>query len=355
AFADDLKTEARRAEDRLAYVAVTRARRILIGSGHHWRPDTTKPRVFSTYLAAILDEAERQGHLEASAPPVTPANPLITEAEPVTWPRSADTEALERRQEAAAWVEQARAGAGVVAMHDDQLLLDAYARVEGWDADLHRLLAEARHARARHHEVTMPTVASATDWLRASADSDAYASELLRPMPRRPSRATRFGTRFHRWVEHHFGATSLVDTDEVQSADAEEYTDADLVELCEAFAEGQFGERPPHRIEAPFEYALEGRTIRGRIDAVYAEPDGRWLVVDWKTSRGRHADPLQLAIYRLAWAELQGIDPSMVDAVFHFVRSDALVRPPDLPDRAGLTAQLAAVWQDRGQSVTGHG
>lgn len=345
-FADDLKTEARRAEDRLAYVAATRARRMLIGSGHHWRPDTIKPRVLSPYLAAILDEAERQGRVAERAPEVATKNPLITEAEPVTWPRPRDGEALERRLEAAEWVEQARAGGPVVTMHDDQLLLDQYARVQAWDADSERLLAEARQSRSRRHEVTMPTVASASDWMRATADPEAYASELLRPMPRRPSRAARFGTRFHRWVEHHFGATSLVDTDEVSSADTEEYTDADLVELCESFAEGQFGERPPYRIEAPFEFALDGRTIRGRIDAVYAEPDGRWLVVDWKTSRARTADPLQLAIYRLAWAELQGVDPSAVDAAFHFVRSDMLVRPPDLPDRDGLVSRLATVWQE---------
>jgi DNA helicase-2/ATP-dependent DNA helicase PcrA len=31
------------AEDRLAYVAVTRAKRLLVGSGHSWRPELVGP------------------------------------------------------------------------------------------------------------------------------------------------------------------------------------------------------------------------------------------------------------------------------------------------------------------------
>ena len=66
---------------------------------------------------------------------------------------------------------------------------------------------------------------------------------------------------------------------------------------------------------------------RGRIDAVYwdARPDGAsgYLLVDWKTNRSATADPLQLAIYRLAWAELHDIPPSSdrVRAAFYYVRS----------------------------------
>ena len=34
-------------------------------------------------------------------------------------------------------------------------------------------------------------------------DPDAFLESIVRPMPRRPSPAARFGTRFHAWVEHH--------------------------------------------------------------------------------------------------------------------------------------------------------
>ena len=80
--------------------------------------------------------------------------------------------------------------------------------------------------------------------------------------------------------------------------------------------------------------------VRGRIDAVYAEPGDRWLVVDWKTNREHTADPLQLAIYRLAWAELAGAPVDRVDAAFHYVRTGETVHPPALPGREDVAAML---------------
>jgi DNA helicase-2/ATP-dependent DNA helicase PcrA len=60
----------------------------------------------------------------------------------------------------------------------------------------------------------------------------------------------------------------------------------------------------PYAIEAPFGIWIGGRLIRGRIDAVYQHhPESRaapFQVVDWKTGSIDSADPLQLAIYRLA-------------------------------------------------------
>jgi DNA helicase-2/ATP-dependent DNA helicase PcrA len=63
-------------------------------------------------------------------------------------------------------------------------------------------------------------------------------------------------------------------------------------------------------------------------------------VVDWKTNRTENADPLQLAIYRLAWAELTGVPVERVAAAFYYVRTDHLVEHPDLPGRAELEALL---------------
>ena len=103
-----------------------------------------------------------------------------------------------------------------------------------------------------------------------------------------------------------------------------------------AFESGAFADRPPHRLEAPFALVLAGQVVRGRIDAVYLEDDGSWLVVDWKTNRRHDADALQLAIYRVAWADLAGVPVSQVRAAFFYVRDGQLVVPPDLPDRALL-------------------
>ncbi len=85
--------------------------------------------------------------------------------------------------------------------------------------------------------------------------------------------------------------------------------------------------------------------MRGRIDAVYAsDEDGRrrYEIVDWKTGRDRtRADPLQLAVYRLAWAERHGIDPEEIAATFVFVRTGEAVRPGRLPGRAELERLFA--------------
>ena len=90
----------------------------------------------------------------------------------------------------------------------------------------------------------------------------------------------------------------------------------------------------------PFETDLEGILVRGRMDAVFAEPQG-WDVVDWKTGRrptgvAAQAAAVQLAAYRLAWAALSGASVESVRAAFHYVRTGETVRPADLLDAEGL-------------------
>jgi len=73
-----------------------------------------------------------------------------------------------------------------------------------------------------------------------------------------------------------------------------------------------------------------------QIDAVYRDGDDGWLVVDWKTGSSV-SDPLQLSIYRLAWAELVGVPVEQVRAAFYYVRAGELSEPA-LLDRDGLEA-----------------
>jgi DNA helicase-2/ATP-dependent DNA helicase PcrA len=117
--------------------------------------------------------------------------------------------------------------------------------------------------------------------------------------------------------------------------------------VVKRFEDGPFADRVPLQVEAPFALVLAGQVVRGRIDAVYAERDPAtgadgYLVVDWKTNQLETADPLQLALYRLAWAELTGVAPERVRAVFHYVRTGRTVEPRDLPGRAELEELLSA-------------
>ncbi|MDP5314589.1 ATP-dependent DNA helicase [Streptomyces poriferorum] len=209
-----------------------------------------------------------------------------------------------------------------------------------WDRDLDALAGELRRARATVRDVLVPASLSATQLLRLADDPDGFAQELARPMPRPPQPAARRGTRFHAWVESRFEELPLpmLGPDELpggDESDADIADERDLAELKEAFERTPYARRTPYRVETPFQITLAGRVIRGRIDAVY-RTGNTYEIVDWKTSRTNTADPLQLAVYRLAWAELHGLPLTDVTATFLFVRSGESVRPARLPGRPEL-------------------
>ncbi|MEU3946425.1 UvrD-helicase domain-containing protein [Streptomyces sp. NPDC029526] len=220
--------------------------------------------------------------------------------------------------------------------------------VASWDRDLDALTGELLRARDRVTEVVLPPSLTASEVQRLAADPDGFARELARPMPRPPQPAARRGTRFHAWVEARFEALTLplLDPDDLPGADDTDIADEqDLQALKDAFERTEYAHRTPYRVEAPFQLTLAGRVVRGRIDAVYREDDGErvtYEIVDWKTGRGRDADPLQLAVYRLAWAEQQGVPPESVTAAFLYVRTGEVVRPDPLPGRAALERLLGA-------------
>ncbi|MGY0058660.1 UvrD-helicase domain-containing protein [Streptomyces sp. LZ34] len=238
--------------------------------------------------------------------------------------------------------------------------------VASWDRDLDALAGELRRARATVRDVPMPYTLSASQLLRLAADPDGFARELARPMPHPPRPAARRGTRFHAWVESRFEALPLplLGPDELPGGEDDEpeiADERDLAELKEAFARTPYAHRTPYRVEAPFQLALAGRTIRGRIDAVYREPRAagagpgvRYEIVDWKTGRSQDADPLQLAVYRLAWAEQQGLPLSAVSAAFFYVRSGEIVRPAALPGRPELERILLGEPQEEHEPTRPH-
>jgi DNA helicase-2/ATP-dependent DNA helicase PcrA len=325
-------------ERRLAYVAVTRPRQQLVVSCHWWGPEQKQPRGPSVFMQSVIEAMAGWGatpEIQAAEPPSGAVNPANRALDSYEWPVDPDAAEVARRREAASLVEEARAQGWrtAAARADDELLLDERALVEQWDRELARLVDEARTDSADEIVVPLPPSLSATTLLRLQDDADRLAEEIARPMPRRPSSAARFGTRFHAWVESHVGQQQLLDIDDLPGrADTDMAGDAELEELIGAFAAGPFGRRTPLRVEAPFALVLAGQVVRGRIDAVY-ETDTGFLVVDWKTGSADTADPLQLAVYRLAWAELMGVDPERVQAAFYFVRSGDVVYPDDLPGR----------------------
>jgi DNA helicase-2/ATP-dependent DNA helicase PcrA len=84
------------------------------------------------------------------------------------------------------------------------------------------------------------------------------------------------------------------------------------------------------------------------MDAVFADSEDRFDVIDWKTGRrptGAEAEAaaVQLSAYRIAWATLAGVPVNRVRAGFHYVREQVTVRPADLMDTAALAALITEI------------
>ncbi|MGP4113050.1 ATP-dependent helicase, partial [Streptomyces sp. 4N509B] len=107
AYAAEVTEQLRLEELRLGYVAVTRARSLLLGSAHWWGPSQRKPRGPSEYLVALrrhCEEDPAHGEVEAWAeqPAEDEENPALTGPEQDrVWPLPLDPGALARRREAA--------------------------------------------------------------------------------------------------------------------------------------------------------------------------------------------------------------------------------------------------------------
>ncbi|WP_037869246.1 ATP-dependent DNA helicase [Streptomyces sp. SPB074] len=390
AFQDDMREHQSTEELRLGYVTFTRPRSLLLGSGHWWGPEQKRPRGPSAFLTALHDHCARgHGEIEHWAEPPGPEdeNPALRDTDPLPWPLPLDPAAHARRRAAAARVEHHLAllqhpadpprpdeppedpyedgpdpdpyeeappapRVPAPAPHGEDLTSEESRLLGSWDRDLDALEGELRRAAASVREVPLPPSLTATQVLRLAEDPDGLARDLARPLPQAPKPAARRGARFHAWLERRLTAgheqprLPLPDEGEPEPReDAEISDDLDLEELKEAFERTPYAHRPAHRVEVPFQLSLAGRVVRGRIDAVYAhDEDGRrrYEIVDWKTGRDRaRADPLQLAVYRLAWAERHGIAPEEIAAAFVFVRTGETVRPTRLPGRAELERLFA--------------
>jgi DNA helicase-2/ATP-dependent DNA helicase PcrA len=226
--------------------------------------------------------------------------------------------------------------------------------IDSWASEAELLLAErARRRAGGQPQVALPRQLPVSALVAMARDPGELAAQVRRPMPRPPAPHALRGTEFHRWLEERFGQPQLIDADELPGAADDPggtEPDAALAELKSQFAASEWADRQPAEVEVPFETLVADRLVRGRIDAVFADAaDGRYDVVDWKTGRPpggeaeRRAVAVQLAAYRLAWAELAGVQVSEVRAAFYYVRFDQTVRPADLLDEAGLTALFDAI------------
>jgi DNA helicase-2/ATP-dependent DNA helicase PcrA len=353
-FTDDWKAHDQREERRLAYVGVTRPRLLLLCSGYWWGEGTKRPRGPSPFLTEIRDAClAGAGVVDEWRPPpdAGATNPTAGDVARAYWPADPLGSRRDALEEAAALVRSANSQEGTEVR--PRTVGDAEA--ERWALEVELLLAERAQLAVdprRPVEVALPDHLSVSQLVVLRRDTQSLARALRRPLPSRPAPQARRGTAFHAWLEHRYGAGELLDVDELPgAADETAAPDGDLARLQARFLESPWADRTPLDVEVGFAITVAGVLVRGRMDAVFADPDGGFDVVDWKTGRPpghpRDADAaaVQLAVYRLAWAELAQVPVQRVRAAFHYVADGVTVRPADLLDEAGLMELVAQIPQ----------
>lgn len=344
AYKEQVKARNEDEERRLTYVALTRAKHDLLVTGSFWAGGV-RPTAPSRYLHDLVEAGVVDG---AAVPEATEheENPLGDAGATQSWPHVPFGHRAARVVAAADRVRNANPGAS-----------------GRFAADIDLLLAERTANRSARHTVVVPHRVPASGFKDYLSAPDTVAERLRRPMPERPYRATRLGTLFHQWVEQRARSGGSLETldawdgeldldpEDVVDAAAEPVVSDDdarrLADFQATFARSRWAGLTPIEVEREIHIPFLGHSVVCKLDAVY-EIDGRAEVVDWKTGKAPTGSDdlakrqLQLALYRVAYAEFTGRPLDEVDAVFYFVADDLEVRPTELLDRAGLEQ----AWRD---------
>jgi DNA helicase-2/ATP-dependent DNA helicase PcrA len=300
-----------------------------------------KPRPPSEFLLELSGHAEVVGWYE---PPPDEENPRLAEPRTRPWPFDPLGRSRPDVEHGAALVRAA--------------LERPAAAGPFWGAEVDLLLRERQSVR-HEGDIDVPLLGqlSVSALVALREDPQWFARRLHRPVPLKPKPLARRGTAFHLWLEQRWAGQRLLDVDELPgAADAEAGADADFDQLRMAFEASRWSALTPVEVEVPFEMVVAGVVVRGRMDAVFLDPDNdpdlygpRWLVVDWKTGavptgERKQAVAVQLAAYRIAWAALNEVPHDQmyrVRAAFQYVRQDTFVEPVDVLDAAGLQVLIA--------------
>ncbi|GAA4370313.1 ATP-dependent helicase [Paeniglutamicibacter cryotolerans] len=346
-------------ERRLAYVALTRARTLLLCSATAWTGTRTKMTAPSRFMSDLLPLAEGQrpsAHIadwveDDQAPEENPfreeplesrwpydplEGPIIVGGGTVRPRRPGRRAALETAarsviEATAALREEPEAG-----------IVPATEQGNQWANEAELLVRRAETDQKAQRQAAMPQHVRASVFVDLATDAKSVVDEIRRPVPRRPGTAARRGTAFHAWLEEYFDSTGMLDLgDFMGAADAYIEDALGLEDMKAAFLASEWADRQPEIVEVAIETRIGPVSVRGRIDAVFRDPDGSWLLVDWKTGRVPSGEALrikslQLAVYRLGWARLKGIDVQDVKAAFYYVAQGKTIRPHDLADEADL-------------------
>jgi ATP-dependent DNA helicase UvrD/PcrA len=327
-FREKLKERGLEEERRLCYVALTRARELLVCSAAYWYEGPQEPFSPSAFYEEIV---ETDACEEMTPRPEQPEeNPLIAlRAERArTWPASSRVAADDLFP--AGW-----ASAAADAVDDPATVTARAAALEPaqralFDERVRSHLERLDLVRARTGDDEAPAAPSSlsvSSLLTYERCPKMFFYTVVRPLPRRPSEAARIGTEVHRWIElQSRGQGALFEVEERPDFAPDE-TGAGPVRtipaLKERWKESRFSGVTPLFTERPFMLVIDDFVIGGRIDAIFGDRDGAWEIVDYKTGGVASPDDpvagLQLDIYALACQELWGKDPSELTLTYAYI------------------------------------
>ena len=306
AFRTALEERALEDERRLFYVAITRAKQLLVLTAAWWYQGSEKtPKGPGPFWREAAEHPAVEVPMRADEPPVSPLTERLGAR--VRWPpaarREGDSDALFPEGLAAA-VELERADPGTLGSRVPPGQADAFSAALAAGG---HLLAQGERDQAAP-AVKAPRVLTVSQVLTyARCPRDFYWS-VVRPLPSPPRPAARLGSVVHRLLERRArNLPDLVGADDLGADGAGGAVAPDLVERATRnFAATPYATMPPPDAEVAVVLRVGPWVVRGRIDAIFRGPDGVELV-DWKT--GRQAAPAadgldQLGIYALALREL---------------------------------------------------
>ena len=326
-YVESCKAHAELEERRLMYVALTRAESELYVSSHWWGPTQKKVRGPSTYFLQLKEIVE-QGHGEILAwvENTLEENPTLNQQFLTIWPQPGNEIARKNRLEFAHLVENQ------IDFDESSLTFSQKSQLENWDKDIDSLISELTSEKLIRKSVAIPDTLNVTKTIKLMRDPDEFAKQLVRPMPTKPIDQARRGTQFHFWIEKHFAMPALLDSlDLPGAADEKLISDDQLETMKNAFLSSAWANKKPLALEWPFDISIGGRSLRGRIDAIF-ETDKGIELIDWKTGSVGKSDELQLAWYRFAWWKMTGTPLGKIAAAFVYVPSMEISRPKELLD-----------------------
>lgn len=334
AFAQLCKAEDLLEERRLLYVALTRTEDVLMISHAYFDGVATKEP--SMFFQELVEYAKSEPEIMVNDITFVPPLEMNTVVPRARWPFVQLNEEMQSIRAVATEVRDAMSRQLHISNEMTEL-------VSNWDTAIASLIKTRRDEFEVERVVLLPESLSATDVQRLVKDEKEFIQELIRPMPKAPHFGADVGTLFHEWVENYYRQKSesgvlmaLPGAEDLDQLPSDILEQAALRELIDKFRSSQWANRTPYSVEEPFTVVMNDRIVKGRIDAVFKEGD-RWFLVDWKTHAQMDADPLQLSLYRIAFAKRHNISIDLVDAAFVYVRRDEIFQPETYVSEQQLT------------------